>query len=374
MILGGDQPWTRRVIGVSTCPQEGSMFNEGIWNASTKTWEGSANPRTMEGDQANYTAFLLGTPSLQAAGWSTQPILKLPRAWVVLCILHLTTAMGRFLGEFVDREARSVTPALRQDLQVVLSERRAGWSVYGSASPDGEETANFFDAWPDIAKCLGIRPSTAKYKAIANMWDLLQALYCTYQGPNPLNCAVVARDFRRHCFAGTASWYLLSLEQGVDTMLQNIKPFGLAMFSGDISESINRFLKHGHNEHSNRGRAGGGCRVDGVDEVSGRQWSAIHREANVQAQCMTWLFAYFDVSWVVHGAPRSQVPCSGRDAMEVRRGQGHMQASLNQSISNQDGIARAVGRAGEAGIFRAVRSSGDLGNHSSFDLGTTIGR
>ena len=72
-------------------------------------------------------------------------------------------------------------------------------------------------------------------------------------------------------------------------MLQNIKPFGLAMFSGDISESINRFLKHGHNEHSNRG--GRACRVEGVDEVSGRQWSAIHREANVQAQCMTWLFA-----------------------------------------------------------------------------------
>ena len=80
MILGGDQPWTRRVIGVSTCPQVGSMFNEGIWNAQTKTWEGSANPRTMEGDEANCTAFLLGTPSLQAAGCSTQRILKLPRA------------------------------------------------------------------------------------------------------------------------------------------------------------------------------------------------------------------------------------------------------------------------------------------------------
>ena len=46
VILGGDQPWTRRVIGVSTCPEVGSMFNEGIWNAQTKTWEGSANPRT----------------------------------------------------------------------------------------------------------------------------------------------------------------------------------------------------------------------------------------------------------------------------------------------------------------------------------------
>ena len=46
-------------------------------------------------------------------------------------------------------------------------------------------------------------------------------------------------------------------------MLQNIQPFGfgLAMFSGDNLESINRFLKHGHNEHSNRGGGvlGGGC-------------------------------------------------------------------------------------------------------------------
>ena len=27
VILGGDQPWTRRVIGASTCPQVGSIFN-----------------------------------------------------------------------------------------------------------------------------------------------------------------------------------------------------------------------------------------------------------------------------------------------------------------------------------------------------------
>ena len=43
----------------------------------------------MEGDEAHYTAFLLGTPSLQAAGCSTQRILQLPRASVVLCIVHL---------------------------------------------------------------------------------------------------------------------------------------------------------------------------------------------------------------------------------------------------------------------------------------------
>ena len=114
-------------------------------------------------------------------------------------------AMARLLEEFVDREVRAVTPSLRQDLQVLLPERRVGWNVYGSASPDGEETANFFEAWPDIARCLGIRPSLAKYKAIANLWDLLQALYCTYQRPNPLNCLAVAKDFRRHCTLGTSS-------------------------------------------------------------------------------------------------------------------------------------------------------------------------
>ena len=124
----------------------------------------------------------------------------------------------------------------------------------------GRRRPIFFDAWPDFAKCLGLRPSTAKYKAITNMLDLLQALYCTHQGPNSLHCGSVARDFRRHCTAATAAWYLLSLEQDVDTMLQNIKPFGLAMFSADISESINRFRKHGHNEHSNRGGGAVGCR------------------------------------------------------------------------------------------------------------------
>ena len=103
------------------------------------------------------------------------------------------------------------------------------------------------------------------------------------------------------------------------------------------------------------GGGGGGCRVEGVDEVSGRQWSAIHREANVQAQCMTWLFAYFDVWWVVHGGPRSQVPCSGRDAMEVRRGQGHMQASLEQNIHQQQhGIQGVDPGADPPGILLCV--------------------
>ena len=73
-------------------------------------------------------------------------------------------------------------------------------------------------------------------------------------------------------------------------------------------------------------------------------------EANVQAQCMTWRFAYFGVSWVVHGGPRLQLPCSSRDVTEVRRGQGHMHASLNQNIDQQHGMGDQAGRgAGDGG-------------------------
>ena len=132
-------------------------------------------------------------------------------------------------------------------------------------------------------------------------------------------------------------------------MLHNVWPFGLAMFCGDISESMNRFLKHCHNEHSNcGGGGGGGCQVEAVDEVSGRKWSAIQGEAGDQAPCMIWLLAYFDVSWVVGGGGggggRSQVPCSGRDTMEVRRGHRHMLASLGQTLRHQQNVGRSPTR------------------------------
>ena len=137
VILGGEEPWTRRVIGVSKCPQVGSMIDEEIWNVQKMAWEGRDIPRTREGGEAHYTTFLLGTPSLQAAGCNMQPILCVRRACIVLCILHLAMAMGRLLREFNDLEARAVSPPVRQDVQVLLSERQAGWSVYGAASPDG---------------------------------------------------------------------------------------------------------------------------------------------------------------------------------------------------------------------------------------------
>ena len=97
---------------MSTCSQLGSLFNEGTWNTEKKVWEGMDMQRTTEARDAHYTAFLLGTRSLQATGCIMQPILHLPRAPVVLCILHLTMAVGCLLGKFVDHQAREVSPSV----------------------------------------------------------------------------------------------------------------------------------------------------------------------------------------------------------------------------------------------------------------------
>ena len=67
-------------------------------------------PHTLEGDGCHYTAFLLATPSLQAANCSMQPNVRWARA--VLCISHLTMAMGRLLGQFVEREAEMILATL----------------------------------------------------------------------------------------------------------------------------------------------------------------------------------------------------------------------------------------------------------------------
>ena len=55
--------------------------------------------------------------------------------------------------------------------------------LYRDFTQDSEETANCFEVWPEIAWLLGIKRGTAEYKAVANMWALLEALYGTYQGP-----------------------------------------------------------------------------------------------------------------------------------------------------------------------------------------------
>jgi hypothetical protein len=49
--VGGDQPFVRRIVGVSVCTQVGSLYNEGTWQKLVKAWVGQSQKRTLEGNK-----------------------------------------------------------------------------------------------------------------------------------------------------------------------------------------------------------------------------------------------------------------------------------------------------------------------------------
>ena len=100
-----------------------------------------------------------------------------------------------------------------------------------------------------------------------------------------------------------------------DWVLQGKRRWGLAMFSGVVQETLNRFEKHAHNKHSARG--GGSLADDGL--VAGNLWqqSAVNRESAVLEQCLGWAFVYFDIHVLVHGCVRAS-GCRAREALEVK--------------------------------------------------------
>ena len=145
------------------------------------------------------------------------------------------------------------------------------------------------------------------------MAKLLKDLYHTYQVGTRPQCRAAAAAFREHCAPRSASHYLLFLEEDVDRVLDDIWPFGLAMFSNDIVESLNRCLKQAFNEHS----AWGGGRQTATRTASrGRSQASIDSDADALRQVLQWVFLYFHIHLHQHDAVR-HVPCVPRAALET---------------------------------------------------------
>ena len=148
--LGCDSLWVRRIIGITPAPQVGSLYNEGIWDSDTAVRRGKDVVRTTESDHAQRTSFLMGTPSLKAAGFSVEPVVVIARCRVVMCILHCCMVMGRLQMTNIERLAAQRLAGgdevSRAAIQVVLHEHRIGWPLAKDCSPDGEETSRLFAA------------------------------------------------------------------------------------------------------------------------------------------------------------------------------------------------------------------------------------
>ena len=75
LVIGGDQPFVRRLIGVSTSPLVGSIYSMGVWDRVAAAWVNVATRRTLDREKTRCTAsaFSLGRSTrrvLMSVTWS----------------------------------------------------------------------------------------------------------------------------------------------------------------------------------------------------------------------------------------------------------------------------------------------------------------
>ena len=144
------------------------------------------------------------------------------------------------------------------------------------------------------------------------MAQLLWDPYHTYQVGPRLQCRAIAAAFREHCAPRSACHYLPFLEEDADRLLDDIWPFGMAMFSNDIVGSQKRFLKQAFNEHSARG--GGKQKATG-QSACGHPEASVDLDADALGQVLQWVFLYFHIHLHQHDAVR-HIPRVPRASLE----------------------------------------------------------
>ena len=144
VLLGGDQPWLRRLLGISVAPQVGSIFNEAVRDNTAKQWNGIAARRTTRSDANNHRRYLKTRKSLDAAGCTGDPLLVIARNRVFLCILHCCMAFGRLFVAFLEAQVGNHPPEVAGEVMKILYRNRCGVRLGAHNAPDGEEAHNLF--------------------------------------------------------------------------------------------------------------------------------------------------------------------------------------------------------------------------------------
>ena len=126
VLLGGDQPWLRRLLGISVAPQVGSIFNEAMCDNTAKRWNGISARRTTQSNANNHRSYLVTRKSFDAAGCTGQPLLVIARNRVFLCILHFCMAFGRLFVANLEAQVGNHPPEVAGGVQKILYRNRCG--------------------------------------------------------------------------------------------------------------------------------------------------------------------------------------------------------------------------------------------------------
>ena len=199
LVVGGDQPFVRRLIRVSISPMVGSIYNMGVWDKSAAAWVNVATRHTLDGEATARRRYKETGRSLDNGGCVGEPHIMVDRCVVFLCILHCSIAIGRLRVAFI--EARLVDPPKEnaEAVQWVLYRARTGVKLGALATPDGEEACALFLAWEEIGPLLDYVPEDGGWQAVVAMRDLLRDLYTDKPPCGDPRAAEVARAYRAHC-------------------------------------------------------------------------------------------------------------------------------------------------------------------------------
>ena len=154
MVLGGDQPFIHRHIGVSTSPKVGSIYNMGVWDKAAAAWLRVDVRRTLDNEAAARHQHHVTGRSLDNGGCIAEPHIVVDRCWVFLCNLHCCMAIWRLRVAFVEARLDSLPKVNAEAVQRLLYRARTGVKVRATAAPDGEEARALFLAWEEMGPLL----------------------------------------------------------------------------------------------------------------------------------------------------------------------------------------------------------------------------
>ena len=177
VLLDGDQPWLRRLLGISVAPQLGSIFNEAVRDNTAKQWNDIAARRTIQTDATKHPRYQVTGKSLDAAGCTGEPLLVIARNRVFLCILHCCMAFGGLPVAYLEARVGNHPREVAGEVQKIVYHNRCGMWLGAHNALDGEELHTLFWAWEQIAPLLAYVEEDPMWQAVVGLRTLLRTLY-----------------------------------------------------------------------------------------------------------------------------------------------------------------------------------------------------
>ena len=122
LVIGGDQPFVGRLIGVCISPMVGSIYNIGVSDKGAVSWVNTAARHTLQEEAAARVRYKETSRSLDNGGCTEDPHIVVDRCLVFLCILHCFMAMGCLQVARLEALPKDTTEAM----QKILSRARTG--------------------------------------------------------------------------------------------------------------------------------------------------------------------------------------------------------------------------------------------------------